>query len=280
MGHHRRRRFAPELAHASRFPRSVPGRTERAWRVHRRGHVLQLLEEPGVRRRPGLRHTFTEHAKELIDELNAFNSAKYGLATPTAFTKATESITFYDSVIVFEKGPHAPLRQVVAGNRIMSGTQRYHIKLPARATYDGDVEDVAADSAATDSGVFEDSLAAISSARLEEILRAQRDRYALAEPFPHAVIDGFFPERFARAIEAEFPPGGEDLAALCRDPTQWATSRWNVSWKCFAQPGVQHLKMTTEDKADFGKAMRAAFATLKSVTFVAFLERLTGIRFL
>jgi hypothetical protein len=54
----------------------------------------------GLRRRG----SFVEIAKDLIDELNADTSA--GAVTPTDFTRSTLSMDFYDSCIVFERGPH------------------------------------------------------------------------------------------------------------------------------------------------------------------------------
>lgn len=46
--------------------------------------------------------TFIERAKSLIDELNADLSR--GAVQPTAFTHSTTSISFYNSIIVFERG--------------------------------------------------------------------------------------------------------------------------------------------------------------------------------
>ncbi len=54
----------------------------------------------GGLKKPG---TFIERCKELIDELNAFHSK--GAVPISGFTKNTQSITFYDSVVVFEKRP-------------------------------------------------------------------------------------------------------------------------------------------------------------------------------
>jgi len=51
-------------------------------------------------RRPG---TFIEHSKMLIDELNAFSFKNKSEAT--AFTRSTDSIHFYDSMVIFERKP-------------------------------------------------------------------------------------------------------------------------------------------------------------------------------
>jgi len=50
----------------------------------------------------GKAETFVNFAKGLIDELNADHSR--GALAPTAFTRQTYSMCFYDSVIAFEKG--------------------------------------------------------------------------------------------------------------------------------------------------------------------------------
>ena len=50
----------------------------------------------------GKSDTFINHAKTLIDELNADHSR--GAIAPTAVTRQTFSMCFYDSVIAFEKG--------------------------------------------------------------------------------------------------------------------------------------------------------------------------------
>lgn len=46
--------------------------------------------------------SFINHAKSLIDRLNADHAQ--GQVTPDAFTRDTFAITFYDSIVVFEKG--------------------------------------------------------------------------------------------------------------------------------------------------------------------------------
>lgn len=47
--------------------------------------------------------SFINRSKALIDELNADHSKEAALR-PTEFTKTTDSISFYDSIVVFEKG--------------------------------------------------------------------------------------------------------------------------------------------------------------------------------
>ena len=72
-------------------------------------HGNEFKEGPGT---PG---TFVETAKALVDQLNAHNAynfskgrPKWPTLTPNAFTNSTTGISFYDGVIVLEKGPHQP----------------------------------------------------------------------------------------------------------------------------------------------------------------------------
>lgn len=64
----------------------------------------------GGLKKPG---TFIELCKDLIDELNAEHTK--GALEPTAFTKSTLSMHFYDSIVAFEKGPHAKPFNAVTG---------------------------------------------------------------------------------------------------------------------------------------------------------------------
>jgi hypothetical protein len=49
-------------------------------------------------------NTFVELCKDLIDELNADWSREK--LSPTAFTRSTLSMHFYDSLVAFERGRH------------------------------------------------------------------------------------------------------------------------------------------------------------------------------
>ena len=62
-------------------------------------HTAYWEEYQGGLNRPG---TFMELCKTLLDELNADHSR--GKLRPTDFTKSTQSIHFYDSIAVFERG--------------------------------------------------------------------------------------------------------------------------------------------------------------------------------
>ena len=75
--------------------------------VHSRGvymvedtHTNYWSDSGGGVKLPG---TFMEFAKDKIDEINAVHTR--GAIPVSQFTKSTESITVYDSVVVFEKRP-------------------------------------------------------------------------------------------------------------------------------------------------------------------------------
>ena len=65
---------------------------------------MKILDDAFLKKNEGglgKRETFIEFAKAKIDEINAVHSRN---AIPvTNFTRGTQSICFYDSVIVFEK---------------------------------------------------------------------------------------------------------------------------------------------------------------------------------
>jgi hypothetical protein len=64
-------------------------------------HTAYWDEYEGGLRREG---SFIEQCKALIDELNADHAR--GALPPTAFTRSTLSMHFYDSAVVFERGRH------------------------------------------------------------------------------------------------------------------------------------------------------------------------------
>jgi hypothetical protein len=65
--------------------------------------------------RPG---TFIEVAKHLVDQLNADWTA--GEIVPNEFTRSTLGISFYDSMVVFERGSSWPRASVMSGTRSKS----------------------------------------------------------------------------------------------------------------------------------------------------------------
>lgn len=84
-----------------------------------------------------------------------------------------------------------------------------------------------------------------------------RERFIAAEPFPHVVLDDFFPEWVLDRVLDEFP-----------DPGQ-------IPWKEFKQ--ATSKKLATEGDTFFGDVTRHLLAQLNSAAFLQFLERLTGI---
>jgi hypothetical protein len=61
--------------------------------------------------------TFIEYSKKLVDQLNAFHVKESESLAPNYFTQATDSIHFYDSVVVIEKKYRTKPDQVVYGNQ-------------------------------------------------------------------------------------------------------------------------------------------------------------------
>ena len=55
--------------------------------------------------------TFIEFAKKKIDEINAFHTM--GALEATKFTRTTDCISFYDSVVVFEKRRQGMRRAII-----------------------------------------------------------------------------------------------------------------------------------------------------------------------
>ncbi|MGH1563834.1 class I SAM-dependent methyltransferase [Mumia sp. DW29H23] len=69
---------------------------------------------PSHEGRRGGPDTFMEYAKNLTDQLNAFHSREPGFEVDD-FTRTTRSMHFYDSIIVFERGPVEPPRNKKTG---------------------------------------------------------------------------------------------------------------------------------------------------------------------
>jgi hypothetical protein len=65
----------------------------------------------------GLRQpqSFIECVKPLIDRLHAFHSPDQTQLAPDPFTVSTDSIHFYDSIVVFEKRQRQPPQRVTSG---------------------------------------------------------------------------------------------------------------------------------------------------------------------
>ena len=103
-----------------------------------------------------------------------------------------------------------------------------------------------------------------SSLDLKAALQAHAPDYLSALPFPHAIIESLFPERALRALAAEVP---ETMLASGCVPGAAA---------CYRKRGVHYRKSELHDEAQ-GPYTRALFATLRTRSFVQFLERLSGV---
>lgn len=77
-------------------------------------HTSYLPEYGGGYRQP---NTFVEAVKPLIDRLNAYFSRDFSQLAPDEFTRTTDSMHFYDSVLVIEKRPRAPPQDVIYGRQ-------------------------------------------------------------------------------------------------------------------------------------------------------------------
>ncbi len=65
------------------------------------------------------KNTFIEYSKNFIDMLNAWNAKRRSRLKVTEFTKTVDSIHYYDSVIVLEKGKHEKLRLLESGEMMV-----------------------------------------------------------------------------------------------------------------------------------------------------------------
>jgi len=79
----------------------------------------------GAYRQP---HTFIETVKRLVDRLNAFHSLDLSQLAPDDFTRTTDSIHFYDSVVVIEKKARTRPEQVIYGS-----IAEFHYTAPSRS---------------------------------------------------------------------------------------------------------------------------------------------------
>lgn len=65
------------------------------------------------------KNTFIEYSKNFIDMLNAWNAKRSSRLKVSDFTKTVDSIHYYDSVIVIEKGKHVKLRLMESGEMVV-----------------------------------------------------------------------------------------------------------------------------------------------------------------
>ncbi len=95
--------------------------------------------------------------------------------------------------------------------------------------------------------------------RLDGIASARADEFGAAAPFPHVVVDDFVPASILDQLIGEFPPA---------DDARW--TQWGP------HPTSVH-KLGRSRETDLGPFTRHFLGQLVSATFVAFLEKLTGI---
>ena len=98
---------------------------------------------------------------------------------------------------------------------------------------------------------------AVSPEALAERGRRLHDAYLRADPFPHIVIDDFFPEEVLDGILREFPDPGA------------------IDWQHF-DAGTEK-KLASKAEIQLGERTRGFIWGLNSQVFVSFLEELTGI---
>jgi Rps23 Pro-64 3,4-dihydroxylase Tpa1-like proline 4-hydroxylase len=102
--------------------------------------------------------------------------------------------------------------------------------------------------------------ARFSAAHLGELADRLRFDYALADPFPHIVIDGFLPEAVLDSVLEEFP-----------DPDRGLWER---------RVTKNSRKLSCNILEDLGPTTRLVLEEFNSRSMLKFLERLTGIRHL
>lgn len=95
---------------------------------------------------------------------------------------------------------------------------------------------------------------------LDTLASALRDPYAAAEPFPHVVLDDFFPAPVADRIIDQFPP--------------LDTGQWNDSGTSNPLRQNKHMSL---DEVNFGAFLRGVLHQLNGATFLRFVEAVTGI---
>lgn len=102
--------------------------------------------------------------------------------------------------------------------------------------------------------------------RLADLALAEAGSYAVAAPFPHAVIDGFLPADVLAEVIAEFPPP--------EDASSWTRWEGNAEDGILAQKGKSHISAERR----LGPTTRRLLHELRSAEFLEVLHALTGIR--
>ncbi|MGK7941865.1 MAG: 2OG-Fe(II) oxygenase [Crocosphaera sp.] len=101
------------------------------------------------------------------------------------------------------------------------------------------------------------NLAWLKADELESIANKNREAYLQAKPFPHIILDDFFPEILLDKILEEFP------------------TPKSIDWKKFDRSTEKKLASTSE--VQMGETTRLFLYQLNSSIFLTFLEKLTGI---
>jgi 2-oxoglutarate-Fe(II)-dependent oxygenase superfamily protein len=92
--------------------------------------------------------------------------------------------------------------------------------------------------------------------RLLRYAQDHRQSYQRATPFPHLVIDNFFPENVLSEVLKDFPPACD------------------ATWKRFSDPS--HVKLLSQGDSRLPPSIRHVLAQLRSTEFLSFLEILSG----
>merc|ERR1719319_1189456 len=124
----------------------------------------------------------------------------------------------------------------------------------------------------------------ITRDRLMKFAREGRAGYKAAKPFPHASIDGLFPEALIEAVNSEFTDNvrQEDGRPFCKEGWSCAgRDQFAGKAKGGEIPKGQLLelfKMGLTDEEKMGTATRLVFMVMRSPIFLEFMEALTGIK--
>jgi hypothetical protein len=95
--------------------------------------------------------------------------------------------------------------------------------------------------------------------RLAAFAERERDAYARAQPFPHAVVDGLLRDDAAATLAAAIPGPDDD-----------------IGWDRYAAAGFE-MKLASADETRLPATVVRALHELNSGPFIRFLEALTGI---
>ena len=115
-------------------------------------------------------------------------------------------------------------------------------------------------------GVEELIARAMNPERLALLVNRTRANYRAGEPFPHAVIDGLFPESLLDRLAAEIPEDQANGTASCA-----------IGTNCFRNPKAEYLKGYIGKLNLMGKVTQTFFSFFRTVQWTRFLEQISGI---